>query len=139
MSGHVKVWKAYAEFEAAPIPMTAEMREEEGLEEDEERYVEGDVDMACQVLEKAYKDLKSRDSKDEVCHTSIESYRWLLIQTCSFCRTRKNSKSMAPLQTSRKSQRNSQGSPASSARTMILVTTLKNVRARSLLIVCVLD
>lgn len=66
MSGHVKVWKAYAEFEAAPIPMTAEMREEEGIEEDEERYVDGDVELARQVFEKAYKDLKSRELKDEV-------------------------------------------------------------------------
>ena len=69
----MKVWKAYAEFEAAPIPMTAEMREEEGVEEDEERYVEGDVELARQVFEKAYKDLKSRDLKDEVSaeHTNL--------------------------------------------------------------------
>ena len=90
----MKVWSAYADFEAAPIPMTAEMKEEEGMKEDEERYVEGDVEMARQVFEKACKDLESRDLKDEVCHASISYYLWSLIQTCSvlyFSRARKNS------------------------------------------------
>ena len=40
MSGHVKVWRAYAEFEAAPIPMSQALREEEGGEEEEEEEME---------------------------------------------------------------------------------------------------
>ena len=69
LSGHVKVWRAYAEFEAAPIPMSATMREELGEEEEEEeevKYVEGDVQLARQVFDRAYRDLKSRDLKEEV-------------------------------------------------------------------------
>ena len=62
----MKVWKAYAEFEVTPIPMSAEIREEEGVEEDEERYVEGDLSLAREVFERAYKDLKSKDLKEEV-------------------------------------------------------------------------
>ncbi|EJD01987.1 pre-mRNA-splicing factor CLF1 [Fomitiporia mediterranea MF3/22] len=66
ISGHVKVWRAYAEFEAAPIPMSQAMREEEEEEEEEEeKFVEGDVQLARQVFERAYKDLKSRDLKEE--------------------------------------------------------------------------
>lgn len=67
VSGHVKVWRAFALFEAAPIPMSQALREEEDEEEeDEEKYVEGDVHRARQVFERAYKDLKSRGLKEEV-------------------------------------------------------------------------
>lgn len=45
--------------------MSAEVREEEGVEE-EERYVEGDVERVREVFEPAYKDLKSRKLKEEV-------------------------------------------------------------------------
>lgn len=66
-SGHVKVWRAYAEFEAASIPMSAAMQDEEEEEdEEEERYVEGDIELARQVFERGYKDLKSKGLKEEV-------------------------------------------------------------------------
>lgn len=72
MSGHVKVWRSYAEFEAAPIPMSQALREAEDAEEEdeeEERFVEGDVQRARQVFERAYKDLKNRNLKEEVRHS----------------------------------------------------------------------
>ena len=44
-----------------------EGRGEEGEEEeDKEKYVEGDVELARHVFERAYKDLKSRGLKEEV-------------------------------------------------------------------------
>ena len=67
LSGHVKVWRAYAEFEAAPMPMSAELRDDQGgEEEDEEKYVEGDVELARHVFERAYKDLKNCGLREEV-------------------------------------------------------------------------
>ncbi|KAL5514901.1 CLF1 [Sanghuangporus baumii] len=65
LSGHVKVWRSYAEFEAAPIPMSQALREDEEDEDEEEKFVEGDVQRARQVFERAYKDLKSRNLKEE--------------------------------------------------------------------------
>ncbi|TDL16882.1 pre-mRNA-splicing factor CLF1 [Rickenella mellea] len=64
MSGHVKVWMSYAQFEAAPIPAGGDEEEEEG-EGEEERTVEGDLGLARQVFERAYKDLKSKGLKQE--------------------------------------------------------------------------
>ncbi|KDQ54039.1 hypothetical protein JAAARDRAFT_196808 [Jaapia argillacea MUCL 33604] len=67
LSGHVKVWMSYAAFEAEPIPIPRAQREDEG-EDDEEaevKMVEGDPDLARQVYERAYKDLKNKGLKDE--------------------------------------------------------------------------
>jgi crooked neck len=61
-SGHWKVWVAYAMFEAQPIQLPRDEREdkdEEGDEEDEEkkpRMAEGDLELARQVFQKGYKD-----------------------------------------------------------------------------------
>lgn len=66
LSGHVKVWRAYALFEAAPIPMSQALHEGEEDEEDEEKYVDGDIQLARQVFERAYKDLKNKGLKEEV-------------------------------------------------------------------------
>lgn len=73
LSGHVKVWISYALFEAEPIPIPrAEREEEEEEEEDEEedeeaerKMVPGDPVLARQVLERGYKDLKSKGLKSE--------------------------------------------------------------------------
>ena len=68
LSGHVKVWCSYAEFEASPIPLSQAMREneEEEEEEEEEKFVEGDIGLARQVFERGYKDLKTKGLKEEV-------------------------------------------------------------------------
>lgn len=89
LSGHVKVWRSYAEFEAAPIPMSAAMREELGEEEDEEeeRYVDGDVQRARQVFDRAYKDLKSRGLKEEVCIFSFPVLEHLFLPISLACCT----------------------------------------------------
>ena len=71
-SGHWKVWVAYAMFEAQPIQLPRDEREdedEEGDEEDEEKepkMVEGDLELARQVFQKGYKDLKNKGLKNEV-------------------------------------------------------------------------
>ncbi|KJA13675.1 hypothetical protein HYPSUDRAFT_151330 [Hypholoma sublateritium FD-334 SS-4] len=67
LSGHVKVWIAYAMFEAEPIPLPRAEREEEEEEEEEEerKMVPGDPPLARQVFERGYKDLKSKGLKQE--------------------------------------------------------------------------
>ncbi|KAL0959826.1 hypothetical protein HGRIS_011504 [Hohenbuehelia grisea] len=67
LSGHVKVWIAYGLFEAEPIPIPRDQREEED-EEDEDaevKMVPGDAELARQVFERGYKDLKSKGLKSE--------------------------------------------------------------------------
>lgn len=67
LSGHWKVWIAYAEFEVAPIPVARELREEQEEEEEEEEaeMVSGDVARARQVFERGYSDLRKQGLKDE--------------------------------------------------------------------------
>jgi crooked neck len=71
-SGHWKVWVAYAMFEAQPIQLPRDEREDddddgdEGDEEREPKMVEGDLELARQVFQKGYKDLKSKGLKNEV-------------------------------------------------------------------------
>ena len=69
-SGHWKVWVAYATFEAQSIQLPRDEREEdEDEDEDEERevkMVEGDLELARQVFQRGYKDLKSKGLKNEV-------------------------------------------------------------------------
>jgi len=70
-SGHWKVWVAYASFEAQPIQLPRDEREDEeeegddGDEEREPKMVEGDLELARQVFQKGYKDLKSKGLKNE--------------------------------------------------------------------------
>lgn len=67
-SGHVKVWISYATFEAEPIPVARAQREEqEDEDEDEVPMVEGDPVRARQIFDRAYKDLKGKGLKHEVC------------------------------------------------------------------------
>ena len=47
--------------------MSQALREEEEDADEEEKYIEGDVQIARQVFERGYKDLKSKDLKEEVC------------------------------------------------------------------------
>ncbi|KAG5337048.1 NineTeen Complex (NTC) component [Termitomyces sp. Mn162] len=68
LSGHVKVWIAYALFEAEPIPIPRTEREDEDEDEDEGaevRTVPGDPARARAVFERGYKDLKSKGFKSE--------------------------------------------------------------------------
>ncbi|KAH7906822.1 hypothetical protein BJ138DRAFT_1129627 [Hygrophoropsis aurantiaca] len=66
LSGHHKVWISYAEFEGSTIPLPRAMREEEEEDEDAEpRVVAGDADLARQVFERGYKDLKNKGLKPE--------------------------------------------------------------------------
>lgn len=67
LSGHVKVWRAYAEFEISPIPVSQASKEDDDEDEDEEeKMVDGDLELARQVFERGYKDLKNRGLKEEV-------------------------------------------------------------------------
>ncbi|KAF8882457.1 hypothetical protein BD779DRAFT_1612457 [Infundibulicybe gibba] len=70
LSGHVKVWIAFASFEAEPIPIPRAQREEEeadeGEDEDEEvKTTPGDPSLARQVFERGYKDMKNKGMKSE--------------------------------------------------------------------------
>jgi crooked neck len=71
VSGHHKVWISYAEFEGSSIPLPRAMREEEEDEDAEPRVVAGDAELARQVFERGYKDLKDKGLKAEVCGGSI--------------------------------------------------------------------
>lgn len=68
-SGHWKVWVAYATFEAQPIQLPRDEREDddedEGDEENEPKMVEGDLELARQVFQKGYRDLKNKGLKNE--------------------------------------------------------------------------
>ena len=69
LSGHHKVWISYAEFEGSSIPIPRALREDEDDDEDDDaeaKVVDGDVDLARQVFERGYKDLKSKALKGEV-------------------------------------------------------------------------
>jgi crooked neck len=66
LSGHHKVWISYGEFEGSSIPVPRALREEDEDEESEVRVVEGDANMARQVFNRGYKDLKSKQLKGEV-------------------------------------------------------------------------
>jgi len=91
LSGHVKVWISYALFEAEPIPLPrAERDEEEEEEEDDEeeaekKMVPGDPEIARQVFERAYKDLKKKQLKSEVREMSKCSYLFLHLIFSSAC------------------------------------------------------
>jgi len=71
LSGHVKVWISYALFEAEAIPIPRALREEEeegnNDEESEPQVVEGNVNLARQVFDRGYKELKKKGLKSEVC------------------------------------------------------------------------
>jgi hypothetical protein len=71
LSGHVKVWIAYALFEGEPIPVPRDDREDE--EEDEEGEVKttpGDAIKARGIFQRAYNDLKSKKLIDEVRYST---------------------------------------------------------------------
>ena len=78
-SGHWKVWVAYAMFEAQPIQLPRDEREddddEEGDEEKEPKMVEGDLELARQVFQKGYKDLKNKGLKNEVSRSHPSFWR----------------------------------------------------------------
>jgi crooked neck len=69
-SGHWKVWVAFALFEAAPIQMPRDQREDEDEDDDDEekepKMVEGDMERARQIFQRGYNDLKGRGLKNEV-------------------------------------------------------------------------
>ncbi len=80
-SGHWKVWVAYAMFEAQPIQLPRDEREDEdddGDEDEEEKepkMIEGDLELARQVFQKGYKDLKNKGVKNEVSRTHSSFWR----------------------------------------------------------------
>lgn len=81
-SGHWKVWVAYAMFEAQAIQLPRDEREDEdeegdeGDEEKEPKMVEGDLELARQVFEKGYNDLKRKGLKNEVSRTHFFFVFW---------------------------------------------------------------
>lgn len=66
VSGNLKVWVSYAMFEAEPIPVVRNERNEEIEEEEERELVPGDSILARQVFERGYKDLKNKGLKQKV-------------------------------------------------------------------------
>ncbi|KAG1751904.1 hypothetical protein EDB19DRAFT_1674471, partial [Suillus lakei] len=65
LSGNHKVWISYAEFKRSSIPLPRTLREEEEDEDAEPRVVAGDPEIARQVFECGYKDLKVKGLKAE--------------------------------------------------------------------------
>jgi crooked neck len=68
LSGHLKVWISYAEFEAEGMRIRREERSEEEDDEEEETWAKDDGDLvkAREVWERAYKDLKAKGLKGDV-------------------------------------------------------------------------
>jgi len=75
LSGHHKVWISYAEFEGSSIPVPRALREEDDEgEEAEPKVVEGDASLAREVFARGYRDLKSKEPKDE-CVVLLEAWK----------------------------------------------------------------
>lgn len=87
LSGHVKVWISYALFEATPLPLPRSQREEEDEESDEVPMVEGDIEKAREVFDRAYKDLKSKGLKAEVRYMHESSLVRRSLNFFPACRT----------------------------------------------------
>lgn len=87
LSGHVKVWIAYAMFEAEPIPIPRAEREEDEDEDEETEtpMAEGDPQLARAVFQRGYKDLKGKGLKNEVYlfSRSTESYLLMFYSSAS--------------------------------------------------------
>lgn len=85
LSGHFKVWIAYAKFEAEAIPVPRALRDEEDEDEEdaEVKVVAGDPTLARAVFERSYKDLKSKGLKSEVGGWSFSSSICLMQSLCS--------------------------------------------------------
>lgn len=69
LSGHWKVWVAFALFEAQAIQVPRDERDEDEGEDEEAKevkMVEGSLEKAREVFQKGYKDLKNKGLKNEV-------------------------------------------------------------------------
>lgn len=89
LSGHVKVWISYALFEAEPMAAPRSTWEEDEDGETEVKMVEGDLDIARRVFDRAYQDLKSKGLKEEVCLYSLVNcalHADHILATCSSTR-----------------------------------------------------
>lgn len=72
LSGHVKVWIAYALFEGEAVPVPRDEREEENEDEEEEvKMAPGDSSIARTIFRRAYNDLKSKKLIDEVSNSIL--------------------------------------------------------------------
>jgi len=68
-SGHWKVQVAYATFEAQPIQLGDECEDDDndkGDNKNEAKIVESDLELARQVFQKGYRDLKNKSLKNKV-------------------------------------------------------------------------
>jgi len=75
LSGHFKVWIAYARFEAEAIPVPRDQRDEDEEDEDAEpQLVAGDPALSRVVYDRAYKDLRDKGLKEEVRFFYFEFY-----------------------------------------------------------------
>ena len=63
-TGHVKVWISWALFEGGELKPPAD--EDEDGETQEVEGIPGDLDMAREIFERGYKDLRNKGLKDEV-------------------------------------------------------------------------
>lgn len=88
LSGHHKVWISYAEFEGSSIPVPRALREDEENEDEEAeaKVVEGDGNVARQVFDRGYKELKSKGLKGEVSHFVISYCRNTDVRYCVLAR-----------------------------------------------------
>jgi hypothetical protein len=74
LSGHVKVWIAFALFEGEAIPVPRDEREDEDEDEEGEmKTTPGDVIKARGIFQRAYSDLKSKKLIDEVRFSTISA------------------------------------------------------------------
>jgi tetratricopeptide (TPR) repeat protein len=96
LSGHVKVWISYALFEGEGIPVPRAEREDEEEDEDEEKevkMVEGDPELARQVFNRGYEDLRDKGLKGEVFPTASSS-RFVLKLMFTLSLARRDSRSL---------------------------------------------
>lgn len=91
VSGHWKVWVAYALFEAQPMQPPRDEREDEDEDEGEDeekevKMVEGSLEKAREVFQKGYKDLKAKGLKNEVCDVFFSSFSSLISDLSQYIR-----------------------------------------------------
>ena len=111
-TGHVKVWISWALFEGGELKPPAE--EDEDGENQEVEGIPGDLDMAREIFDRGYKDLRSKGLKDEVRLVLRPTLSPYSLSPCSVLFSSKHGKPLrSPTARKRTSPKSRHGCPKS--------------------------